>query len=245
MSYRRASAIAVALVIVLLIARAPASLLGYALPPGVKAIGLTGTVWNGGVAHAEMPLQSQPFALGRIAWRLNPTGLLFGDLIRLQSDWGSQQVNASVSPTFNGSFRLNDAELRIDLGWLRQLLPLYVGGQLEADIASLRINADGMPTTAVGRVVWKNATWRAIGGDVSLGSYAIDVTTSDTGIRAGIITLKGALEVDGSVTIAGDSYRVAANLSGPAARNEAFQQAIALLAVPDGSGYRIELSGTL
>jgi hypothetical protein len=59
------------------------------------------------------------------------------------------------------------------------------------------------------------------------------------------MTLKGALEVDGSVTIVGDSYRVMANLSGPAARNEAFQQAIALLAVPNGSGYRIELSGTL
>jgi hypothetical protein len=109
----------------------------------------------------------------------------------------------------------------------------------------LTLTSDGRPTTANGRLVWENATWRAVGGDVSLGSYAVDVTTSDAGIRATIITLKGALEVDGSVTIVGDSYRVMANLSGPAARNEAFQQAIALLAVPNGSGYRIELSGTL
>ena len=245
MNYRRVSVLAAALVIALLVTRAPASLLGNALPPAVNVTGLAGTVWKGEAAYVEIPLQAKPFALGRISWTLNPMGLFFGDVIRLRSDWGSQTVDVSISPALNGSFDVNDAQLRIDLGWLRQLLPFYVGGQLKADLASLTFTSDGMPTTANGRVVWENATWRAVGGDVSLGSYAVDVTTSDAGIRATIITLKGALEVDGSVTIVGDSYRVMANLSGPAARNEAFQQAIALLAVPNGSGYRIELSGTL
>ena len=245
MNYRRVSVLAAALVIALLVTRAPASLLGNALPPAVNVTGLAGTVWKGEAAYVEMPLQAKPFALGRTSWTLNPMGLFFGDVIRLRSDWGSQTVDVSVSPALNGSFDVNDAQLRIDLGWLRQLLPFYVGGQLKADLASLTFTSDGRPTTANGRVVWENATWRAVGGDVSLGSYAVDVTTSDAGIRATIITLKGALEVDGSVTIVGDSYRVMANLSGPAVRNEAFQQAIALLAVPNGSGYRIELSGTL
>ena len=245
MNYRRVSVLAAALVIALLVTRAPASLVGNALPPAVNVTGLAGTVWKGEAAYVEMPLQAKPFALGRTSWTLNPMGLFFGAVIRLRSDWGSQTVDVSISPALNGSFDVNDAQLRIDLGWLRQLLPFYVGGQLKADLASLTFTSDGMPTTANGRVVWENATWRAVGGDVSLGSYAVDVTTSDAGIRATIITLKGALEVDGSVTIVGDSYRVMANLSGPAARNEAFQQAIALLAVPNGSGYRIELSGTL
>ena len=245
MNYRRVSVLAAALVIALLVTRAPASLLGNALPPAVNVTGLAGTVWKGEAAYVEIPLQAKPFALGRTSWTLNPMGLFFGDVIRLRSDRGSQTVDVSVSPALNGSFDVNDAQLRIDLGWLRQLLPFYVGGQLKADLASLTFTPDGRPTTANGRVVWENATWRAVGGDVSLGSYAVDVTTSDAGIRATIITLKGALEVDGSVTIVGDGYRVMANLSGPAARNEAFQQAIALLAVPNGSGYRIELSGTL
>ena len=245
MACRRVSALAAVLMIILLVIRAPASMIGFALSPAVKATGYSGTVWQGAVAHVEIPLQARPFALGRITWTLNPMGLLWGDLIRVQSDWGNQRVNVAASPALNGSFQINQAELRIDLGWLRQLLPLYVGGQVKADIEPLSITADGIPTRANGRLVWENAAWRAIGGDVSLGSYAVDITTTDTGIRAGIITLKGALEVDGSVTIAGDNYRVMANLSGPAARNEAFQQAIALLAVPTGSGYRIELSGTL
>ena len=245
MTYRRASVLAAALIIMLLIIRAPASLMAFALPPAFKATGFSGTVWNGAVAHVEIPLQARPFALGRITWTLNPIGLLWGDLIRLKSGWGNQRVDVAARPALNGSLQVNKAELRIDLGWLRELLPLYVGGQLKADIESLNITANGTPTSANGRLVWENAAWRAIGGDVSLGTYAVDITTTDAGIRASIITLKGALQIDGSVTIAGDNYRVMANLSGPAARNEAFQQAIALLAVPTGSGYRIELSGTL
>ena len=245
MTYSRITVLAAALIIILLITRAPASLIAFALPPTVKATGFSGNVWNGAVAHAEIPLQVRPFALGRMTWTLNPIGLLWGDLIRLRSDWGNQRVDVAARPALNGSVQVNEAELRIDLGWLRELLPLYVGGQLKADIESLRITAEGSPTSANGRLVWENAAWRAIGGDVSLGSYAVDITTTDAGIRASILTLKGALQVDGSVTIAGDNYRVMANLSGPAARNEAFQQAIALLAVPTDSGYRIELSGTL
>ena len=245
MSYRRVSVLAAALTIMLLITRAPASLMGFAIPPTVNATGFSGTVWKGAVAHVEIPLQSRPFAMGRLTWTLNPAGLLWGDLIRVKSDWGSQRIDVAARPALNGSVQVNEAMLRIDLGWLRELFPLYVGGQLKTDIESLSIAADGTPTSANGRLVWENAAWRAIGGDVSLGSYAVDVTTTDAGIRASIITLKGALEIDGSVTIVGDNYRVVANLSGPTARNEAFQQAIALLAVPTGSGYRIELSGTL
>ena len=245
MTYYRLSALAAALIIILLVTRMPASLMGFVLPLAVKATGFSGTVWNGAVAHVEIPMQSRPFALGRITWTLNPIGLLWGDLIRLKSDWGNQRVDVAARPALNGSVQVNETKLRIDLGWLRELLPLYVGGQLKADIESLSIAANGTPTLANGRLVWENAAWRAIGGDVSLGSYAVDITTTDAGIRASILTLKGALEVGGTLTIAGDNYRVMANLSGPAARNEAFQQAIALLAVPTGSGYRIELSGTL
>ena len=59
------------------------------------------------------------------------------------------------------------------------------------------------------------------------------------------MTLKGALDLTGEFTLNGDRYSVTADLSGAAARNEAFQQAIALMAVPTESGYRIDLSGTL
>jgi hypothetical protein len=80
---------------------------------------------------------------------------------------------------------------------------------------------------------------------VSLGTYAVAISSSDDGIEADVVTIKGALVIDGSVSLTEGRYRLIADLSGPAARNEAFQQAIALMAVPNRSGYRIELSGTL
>jgi hypothetical protein len=80
---------------------------------------------------------------------------------------------------------------------------------------------------------------------VSLGTYVVDIATDESGISGRVMTLKGALELTGKFGLKGDAYSVAADLSGAAARNEAFQQAIALLAVPTESGYRIDLSGTL
>ncbi|REJ67334.1 MAG: hypothetical protein DWQ28_06855 [Proteobacteria bacterium] len=78
-----------------------------------------------------------------------------------------------------------------------------------------------------------------------MGTYAIDIATDDEGISGEVVTLKGALDLAGEFALKGDRYSVTADLSGAAARNEAFQQAIALMAVPTESGYRIELSGTL
>ena len=105
-----------------------------------------------------------------MTWTLNPIGLLWGDLIRLRCDWGNQRVDVSARPALNGSVQVNEAELRIDLGWLRELLPLYVGGQLKADIDSVSITAEGSPTSANGRLVWENGLardrWRRIAGVV-------------------------------------------------------------------------------
>ena len=146
---------------------------------------------------------------------------------------------------FNGDVTVSDVSGRADISWIKNLLPLFVAGDITADIETLRVTAAGVPKTITGRVVWENAAWQAMGGDVSLGTYAIDITTTDQGISGKVVTLKGALDLTGELTLKGDRYSVTADLSGTAARNEAFQQAIALMAVPTESGYRIDLSGTL
>ena len=128
---------------------------------------------------------------------------------------------------------------------MKNLLPLFIAGQLKIDIDELGITAAGVPSMVKGRVVWENAAWQALGGNVSLGTYAIDIVTNEKGVSGKIVTLKGALDLNGTFTLRGEQYSVTADLSGTAVRNEAFQQAIALMAVPTESGYRIDLSGTL
>ena len=190
-------------------------------------------------------MNGQWFALGGVNWGLRPLGLLFGDALTLRSSWGRQQLDLSAGVAFNGDVTVSDVSVRADISWIKNLLPLFVAGDMTADIETLRVTAAGVPETITGRVVWENAAWQAMGGDVSLGTYAIDITTTDQGISGKVVTLKGALDLTGELTLKGDRYSVTADLSGTAARNEAFQQAIALMAVPTESGYRIDLSGTL
>ena len=246
MSNRRFLAVvAAALFSLLLVARLPASIAAALLPPTIVAQNPSGTLWRGSAAHVQVNVNGQWFALGSVNWELYPLGLLFGDVLTIASSWGRQQLDLSAGVAFNGDVTVSDVSVRADVSWIKNLLPLFVAGDLTADIASLRVTAAGVPEEITGRVVWENAAWQAMGGDVSLGTYAIDIETTDQGILGEVVTLKGALDLTGEFTFKGDRYSVTADLSGTAARNEAFQQAIALMAVPTESGYRIDLSGTL
>lgn len=246
MPHRRSLiALSAALFLLLLVARLPASIATALAPPTIIANSPSGTLWRGSAAHVQVNVHGQWFALGGVDWELHPIGLLFGDAITFRSSWGRQQLEFSAGIAFNGDVTVSDASIRTDLSWIKSLIPLFVAGDITADIESLRVNASGIPRAISGRVVWENAAWQAMGGDVSLGTYAIDIETTDQGISGEVVTLKGALDLTGEFTLKGDRYSVTADLSGAAARNEAFQQAIALMAVPTDSGYRIELSGTL
>jgi len=236
---------AAALFLVLLIARLPASIATALLPPTVIATNPSGTLWRGNAAHVQVNMSGQWFALGRVEWALQPLGVLLGDAVILRSSWGSQKLDIGAGIELNGDVTVSDASIRADISWVRNLLPLFIAGDLNADIETLRVSASGTPVFISGRVVWEDAAWQAVGGDVSLGTYAVDIATDDQGISGKIVTLKGALELNGEFTLQGNRYSVTADLSGAAARNEAFQQAIALMAVPTESGYRIDLSGTL
>lgn len=234
-----------ALFLVLLVARLPASIATGLLPPSVVAVNTSGTLWRGSAAHVQVNLSGQWFALGSVEWELHPMGLLLGDAVTFRSQWGRQRISLSAGATYNGDVRVSNASINADIAWVKNLVPLFIAGDLKVDIDELRISASGVPSVLAGRLVWENAAWQALGGDVSLGSYAVDFTTGDQGISGDVVTLKGALDLKGAFSLLGDQYSVTADLSGTAARNEAFQQAIAIMATPTQSGYRIDLSGTL
>ena len=246
MSNRRYIAIlCAALFLVLLVARLPASIATSLLPPTVVASNPSGTLWRGQSAHVQINVNGQWFALGSVNWSLHPLGFLLGDVLTLRSSWGSQRLDLAAGIGLNGDVTVSDATIRADISWVRSLLPLFIAGDLKADIETLRVSASGTPVFLSGRVLWEDAAWQAVGGDVSLGTYAIDLTTGEQGVSGTVVTLKGALELKGQFTLEDSRYSVAADLSGTVVRNEAFQQAIALMAVPTESGYRIDLSGTL
>ena len=67
----------------LLIARIPASVVSALLPATVTASGVTGSLWRGSASHVDVSQRGQVFALGRVNWVLNPRGLLWGDVLML------------------------------------------------------------------------------------------------------------------------------------------------------------------
>ena len=240
----RIAALAVGLFVILSIVRVPAALVVSVLPPTVELAGVSGTVWSGQTANLTVSLGDQRLALGQTSWQINPLTLLTGNAIKLTTDWGRQRAQVTLDVGFDGSVTLTDSSLILDVGWLRRVIPLYVAGVIDADIERMTVSSSAVNDVS-GRLVWTDAAWRANGGDILLGTYAVDMSTLADGVLGEVITLKGALTVTGDIRIKGSEYELSLDLTGPAVRNEAFQQSIALIATPSGAGYRIALTGTL
>ena len=240
----RIAALAVGLFVILSIVRAPAALVVSVLPPTAELAGVSGTVWSGQTANLTVSLGDQRLALGQTSWQINPLTLLTGNAIKLTTDWGRQRAQVTLDVGFDGSVTLTDSSLILDVGWLRRVIPLYVAGVIDADIERMTVSSSAVNDVS-GRLVWTDAAWRANGGDILLGTYAVDISTLADGVLGEVITLKGALTVTGDIRIKGSEYELSLDLTGPAVRNEAFQQSIALIATPSGAGYRIALTGTL
>ncbi|MDB2654841.1 hypothetical protein N9Y68_07990, partial [Luminiphilus sp.] len=68
----------------LLVARVPASVVSGLLPSTVTASGFTGSLWRGSASHMDVSQRGQVFALGRVNWVLSPRGLLWGDVLTLE-----------------------------------------------------------------------------------------------------------------------------------------------------------------
>ena len=73
-----------------------------------------------------------------------PNGLLFGDALTLKSSWGRQQLDLSAGVAFNGDVTCL-MSLRADISWIKNLLPLFVAGDITADIETLGVTAAGVP----------------------------------------------------------------------------------------------------
>jgi|TARA_E500000178_G_scaffold321850_1_gene346101 general secretion pathway protein N len=244
MRWGRLAALAAVLFIIISIVRAPAALVVSVLPPTLTIAGVSGTIWSGQTANLSVSLGDQRLALGQTRWQINPLKLLTGGAIKLTTGWGSQRAQATIDLGLDGSLTITDSSLKLDVGWLRRVIPLYVAGVIDADIERMTFSSNAV-NDVTGRLVWTDAAWRSNGGDILLGTYAVDMSTSDDGVLGEVITLKGALNVTGSVQIKDSEYELSLDLTGPAVRNEAFQQSIALMATPSGAGYQIALTGTL
>lgn len=247
MSKVRLAAVGGLLFLVLLIASAPAHLLGALLPAErVVLSGYAGTLWRGSAARVLVATPGGWFHLGRVNWALKPWSLLlFAPRLDIDANWGRQRIAGELALAGSDAFTLREFEASLDASLVQELAPLALDGLLTANFALLEVDA-GLVTEAQGRLVWERASWLSPRGSVPLGSYAMDLgVPQGRSVQGTVLTLSGPVTAEGRIQLDGRSYGVDLAIGSEGAMDPQLQQALSLVARPVATGYQLKLDGEL
>ena len=230
----------------LIVATAPARILPGLLPEHIMVQGVTGTLWHGRASGTLVAIEGGWLQLGASEWKLGVVSLLlFTPALELESQWGRQTFRARVTLRSEQDIDLENVDLLVDAGLLRQYIPVALVGDITAQFDQLKIRQGGLQS-AEGRVVWQGAGWVSPQGPRPLGSYAVDIKSSAEDIVSGeVITLAGDLQVAGGLQLQQNVYDIDMTLQGKALEEPQLRQALQLVAVPVGEGFRMKLEGEL
>ena len=243
----RVGLLATLVLILLLMIMAPARLLQSVLPGDqILLQGLSGTLWRGHAGRALVAAGSGYLHLGALDWRLSPFSLLlFAPELDLQSSWGGQSLSSVVRYGGSEELDLYDLDALLPAALVREFVPLELSGSfsIQAEQLSLR---QGLPYRGSGRLVWQNGAWVSPQGRRALGTYALDFEQAPGEPLIGrVITLGGDLLAEGQISLEGRNVEVDVLLSGPGLSDPQLQQALQLVAVPEGDNFRVTLQSAL
>jgi hypothetical protein len=241
-------ALALALLsLVVLVATAPARLLGFFLPAGQVVLqGYSGTLWSGQAERCLLRAGHGYLHLGEVKWRLRPWSLLrLAPGLDVRSTWGAQRISGHVTLAGAGDIHLQDTEMTLAASLLNAFTPLAIDGTVSARFDSLHLDG-GVPVAGSGRLVWQQAAWLSNRGARPLGSYAMDFApTPDTALAGELVTLAGPMTAEGTVRFAARRYQVDVMLRSETPLEPQLEQSLALFAQPVAGGYRVRLDAEL
>ncbi|MCB1677117.1 MAG: type II secretion system protein N [Halioglobus sp.] len=246
----RVSRLAVLLLLfaVALAASAPAHLLNRLVPRDTLYLqGFAGSLWRGSASRCALRIgPSRYLQLGAVQWSLSPLSLLrLAPRIRVHSSWGPQQLVGIAVLRDARSMDLEQVEARVSADLLRQLVPVALGGSLSLQLPSLRIR-QSLPVAGEGRLVWQDAVWHSPRGPLPLGTYAVDLLSAPGQSLAGqVLTVSGPVQASGTVQLRDRAYTVDILVGAGQTLDPQLQQALSLLAAPQGDAYRLRLDGQL
>jgi hypothetical protein len=243
----RLAAVGGLLFLVLLIASAPAHLLGALISAErVVLSGYAGTLWRGSAARVLVATPGGWFHLGRVNWSLKPWSLLlFAPRLDIDASWGRQHIAGEIALAGGDAVTLREFEASLDASLVQELAPLALDGLLTANFALLEVDA-GLVTQAQGRLVWERASWLSPRGPVPLGSYAMELgVPQGRAVQGMIVTVSGPVTAEGRIQLDGRSYGVELAIGSEGAMDPQLQQALSLVARPVATGYQLNLEGEL
>ncbi len=234
-------------VFMVLLFPAPA-LLGLAAQrlPALQVRAVEGSALDGRVEDVRL----NGLNLASLDWHFDPKALLKGRLgLRLTAREPQLDLNAGVSVGLNRDLEVGDLQGRLSLPratTLFRLPPLPLDGELELDLAQLRVDAQRRPLAARGAARLLNAR-TTLGRSLELGSFRVELTTVESGILGTVGDEGGPLALTGTVTLNPDGdYHFQGEVGTRNGANPQLRQALGILGRPDARGnWRIDYSGRL
>ncbi len=213
------------------------------LAPELTCASVAGTLWNGYCSGARV----RGVALDQLTWQVHPRALLRGRLsAQLAAVRGTASASGEVSVSRHGPLRARDLHARLPLEpALLPILPPYITGTLEADIARLKVARDGAVERLQGRVTVRHLIDSS--GEVTpLGSFAVTFPDSPDEPVGRLHDLGGPLALTGTLRLTGQpGYVLRAQVAARAGAAPSLLQALQYLGAPDADGRRpFALAGT-
>lgn len=164
-----------------LLLTAPARLLTFALPDGVRVGELTGTVWQGEARQ----LAWRGVRLDHLRWTLTFSSGLPGWRVTLDDPDG---LRGHVSLQGMTTLRLQNGLFTIPANlarrWLTPALPAEARGQITLNLSEGRFNQTGCQQVSGGRVQWREAQLSSPAGSLELADVSGKFSCTPAGALA-------------------------------------------------------------
>lgn len=210
-------------------------------PPNIKLADISGTVWRGNAARAEI----NGFYLSGLEWRGKPLALVKGQAAYgIDTSLAAGDLKGDVGISVGGTILLHDISASIPL----QALEIPTG--LRGLRGDLTINAErivvenGIPTAVNGEAEVSGLVVPLI-HNASIGGYRLEFFTQDNGVMASVEDTDGVVDLAGSLEVFPDrNYRFIGLVAPKSNTPPQLRQQLEFLGTPNDRGQReIRLEG--
>lgn len=163
--------------------------------PGLSLSGVSGSLWKGKAANAQLQIERESLQFGSITWQVKPLSLLSLSPCAFLT---SQNVTGELCASPNGNFKAKQLLVdQVPANLFERLVGVQLGGTGSATINQAKFDQMFVVDTISGNLTWQNARLNIGDGWHALGSFAADITESGNGgIKAQLTTIEGELDVD-------------------------------------------------
>ena len=212
-------------------------------PPGVSLESISGSLWSGHAAQAEI----EGFFLRDLSWRFKPLRLFSGKLgYAIEAAPASGFINADVLLGVTGTIRLEGLQASLPLQSLERVAGMPgLRGNVNLQFDRIVIK-DGLPVAANGELAVANLVAPLVYRG-SIGGYRAEFFTQDTGVLASVADTDGVVDLAGSFEIGADrSYQFLGQLAPKEETPANLRSQMRFLGTPNDRGrYELRLEGQL